>query len=134
MMRNRKLLLSLIALTGVVAAVALALGQRTVPSQPKEKAVASSPAPKAAAPSPNTLDSSLAKAIDQIIDGSELKQGRLGVFVMSLSDGRVVYSRDSDRLSTPASNMKAYTTAVGIDSMGPDYSRRTSVYVETQHE
>src|SRR2546425_2997979 len=132
MMRNRKLLLSVIALTVVVAAVALALGQRTGPSQPKEKAAASSPAPKAAAPSPNTLDSSLAKTIDQIIDGSELKQGRLGVFVMSLSDGRVVYSRDSDRLFTPASNMKAYTTAVGIDSLGPDYRWRTSVYVEKQ--
>src|SRR2546421_1606631 len=132
MMRNRKLLLSVIALTVGVAAVALAPGQRTGPSQPKEKAVASSPAPKAAAPSPNTLDSSLAKAIDQIIDGSELKQGRLGVFVMSLSDGRVVYSRDSDRLFTPASNMKAYTTAVGVDSLGPDYRWRTSVYVEKQ--
>src|SRR5207244_760993 len=44
MMRNRKLLLSLIALTVVVAAVALALGQRKVPTQPKEKAAASSPA------------------------------------------------------------------------------------------
>ncbi|HXI24557.1 MAG TPA: D-alanyl-D-alanine carboxypeptidase/D-alanyl-D-alanine-endopeptidase [Pyrinomonadaceae bacterium] len=132
MMRNRKFLLSLIVLTIVVAAVALALGQRKSPTQPKEKAVAPSPAQKAAAPSPNTLDSSLAKAIDQIIDGSELKQGRLGVFVMSLSDGRVIYSRDSDRLFTPASNMKAYTTAVAIDSLGPAYRWRTSVYVEKQ--
>ena len=132
MMRNRTLLVSLIALTVVVAAIAVALGQRTVATQPKEKAAASSPAQKAAAPSPNTLDSSLARTIDQIIDGSELKQGRLGVFVMSLTDGRVVYSRDSDRLFTPASNMKAYTTAVGIDSLGPDYRWRTSVYVEKQ--
>lgn len=131
-MRNRKLLLSLIALTFVGAAVALALGQRKPSPQPKEKVAASSPVQKATAPSPNPLDSSLAKAIDQIIDGSELKQGRLGVFVMSLSDGRVVYSRDSDRLFTPASNMKAYTTAVAIDSLGPDYRWRTSVYVQKQ--
>jgi serine-type D-Ala-D-Ala carboxypeptidase/endopeptidase (penicillin-binding protein 4) len=132
MTRNRKLLLSLIALTVVVATVALAPGQRKSSPQPKEKAAAPSPLQKAAAPPPNPLDSSLAKAIDQIIDGSELKQGRLGIFVMSLSDGRVVYSRDSDRLFTPASNMKAYTTAVAIDSLGPDYRWRTSVYIEKQ--
>jgi D-alanyl-D-alanine carboxypeptidase/D-alanyl-D-alanine-endopeptidase (penicillin-binding protein 4) len=131
MMRNRKLLLTLIALTVVGAAVALALGQRKLSPAPKEKVAASSPVQKPAS-SPNPLDSSLAKAIDQIIDGSELKQGRLGVFVISLSDGRVVYSRDSDRLFTPASNMKAYTTAVAIDSLGPDYRWRTSVYVEKQ--
>ncbi|HYV24772.1 MAG TPA: D-alanyl-D-alanine carboxypeptidase/D-alanyl-D-alanine-endopeptidase [Pyrinomonadaceae bacterium] len=132
MTRNRKLLLSLIALTVVVAAVALALGQRKVATQSKEKIAAASPAQKAAAPSPNAVDSSLTKEIDQIIDGSELKQGRLGVYVMSLSDGRMIYSRDNDRLFTPASNMKAYTTAVAIDSLGPDYRWRTSVYVEKQ--
>ena len=132
MMRNRKLHLFLITLTVVVAAVALALGQRNVSPQPKEKVAAASPAPKAAAPSPNSLDSSLGKTIDQIIDGSDLKQGRLGVFVMSLNDGRVVYARDSERVFTPASNMKAYTTAVAIDSLGVDYRWRTSVYVEKQ--
>src|ERR1043165_8555634 len=130
-MRNRKLLLSLVALTVVVAAVALALGQRKPSPKPKEKVAAPSPVQKAAA-SPKPLDSSLARAIDQIIDGSELKQARLGVYVMSLSDGRVVYSHNSDRLFTPASNMKAYTTAVAIDSLGPDYRWRTSVYVEKQ--
>src|SRR5438045_9589958 len=106
MMRNRTLLVSLIALTVVVAAIAVALGQRTVATQPKEKAAASSPAQKAAAPSPNTLDSSLARTIDQIIDGSELKQGRLGVFVMSLTGGRRVYSRDRLRLFDPHSEQK----------------------------
>ena len=34
---------------------------------------------------------------------------RWGVFVLSLLDGRVLYSRDGDKPFTPASNMKVYT-------------------------
>ena len=47
---------------------------------------------------------------------------------MSLKDSRVLYARDADKLFTPASNMKVYTTAVALDLLGADYRWRTSVY------
>ena len=74
----------------------------------------------------------LAQQIDRVIDESDLTQARWGVFVMSMKDGRVLYSRNGDKLFTPASNMKIYTTAVALDSLGADYRWRTSVYTDKQ--
>lgn len=79
-------------------------------------------------------DTALAREIDRAIDESDLTRARWGVFVMSMKDGRVLYSRNGDRLFTPASNMKVYTTAVALDMLGADYRWRTSVYVDKQPE
>jgi D-alanyl-D-alanine carboxypeptidase/D-alanyl-D-alanine-endopeptidase (penicillin-binding protein 4) len=103
-------------------------------SQSQEKQKSSpSPTPKSVAqvnPSapPQPGDTALGQEIDRAIDGSEQIQARWGVFVMSMKDGRVLYSRNGDRLFTPASNMKIYTTAVALDLVGADYRWRTSVY------
>lgn len=79
--------------------------------------------------SPRTpQDSALAREIDRAIDESDLAQARWGVFVMSLTDGRVIYSRSGEKLFTPASNMKIYPTAAALDLLGADYRWRTSVY------
>ena len=67
-----------------------------------------------------------------VIDSSDLTRARWGVFVTSLKDGRVLYFRNGDRLFTPASNMKVYTTAVALDLLGADYRWRTSVYADKQ--
>src|SRR5437660_1659157 len=77
-------------------------------------------------------DMELAHEIDRAIDESEFASARWGVFVMSLRDGRILYSRDGGRLFTPASNMKIYTTAVALDLLGSDYHWRTSVYAARQ--
>lgn len=74
----------------------------------------------------------LARKIDEAIEGSEFRAARWGVYVLSLRDGRVVYSRDAERPFTPASNMKVYTTAVALDALGADYRWRTSVYAERE--
>src|SRR5260370_19231921 len=68
----------------------------------------------------------------RVIDESDLTQDSWGVFVMSMNDNRIVYARNSDKLFTPASNMKVYTTAVALDSLGADYRWRTSVYADKQ--
>jgi D-alanyl-D-alanine carboxypeptidase/D-alanyl-D-alanine-endopeptidase (penicillin-binding protein 4) len=81
-----------------------------------------------ASSSPNEL----AKRIDETIDGSEFAYARWGVSVISLSNGTVVYQRNADKLFTPASNMKIYTTAVALDLLGADYRWRTSVYANAQ--
>ncbi|MEP6705919.1 MAG: D-alanyl-D-alanine carboxypeptidase/D-alanyl-D-alanine-endopeptidase [Pyrinomonadaceae bacterium] len=80
----------------------------------------------------SAADIELAHLIDQAIDTGELASARWGVFVMSLRDGRTLYSRDGGKLFTPASNMKIYTTAVALDLLGADYRWRTSVYAQAQ--
>lgn len=76
-------------------------------------------------------DTALAREIDRII-GEGNVPARWGVFVISQKDGRVLYSHDADKSFTPASNMKVYTTAVALDSLGSDYRWRTSVYARKQ--
>ena len=73
-------------------------------------------------------ESDFAKRINQLIDESGFASARWGISVISLSDGATLYSRNADRLFTPASNMKIYTTAVALDLLGADYRWRTSVY------
>jgi len=80
--------------------------------------------------STNPADLALAREIDRTIDESSAGKARWGVFVMSIDDGRTMYSRNSDRLFTPASNMKIYTTAVALDLLGAGYRWRTSVYAQ----
>jgi len=74
----------------------------------------------------------LARRIDSAIEQSELSYARWGICVISLSDGSTLYQRDADKLFTPASNMKIYTTGVALDLLGADYRWRTSVYAKAQ--
>src|SRR5438445_344700 len=131
-MTFRKTALLAIGSLAIVFAAILFLARASVgvdrkspaPSPPREKTgtvVSNSPA-----------DLALTRDIDRTIDESDLTQPRWGVFVMSMNDGRVVYARNSDKLFTPASNMKVYTTAVALDSLGADYRWRTSVYADKQ--
>ncbi len=95
------------------------------------------PSPVKAKATPDSLskqpaDAALARDIDRTIDASDLIRARWGVFVTSMKDGRVLYSRNGDKLFTPASNMKVYTTAVALDLLGADYRWRTSVYADKQ--
>src|SRR5215471_16312522 len=46
------------------------------------------------------VETSLAKAIDDLLNESDAGRARWGVFVMSLKDGRVLYSHDANQLFT----------------------------------
>ena len=70
----------------------------------------------------------IAERIDNAIDETDLGAARWGISVVSMSDGSTVYQRNGDKLFTPASNMKIYTTGVALDLLGADYRWRTSVY------
>lgn len=76
--------------------------------------------------------SELAHLINQQIEESEFASARWGISVISLSDGTTLYERNADKLFTPASNMKIYTTGVALELLGVDYRWRTSVYANTQ--
>ncbi len=114
----------------------LLIAQSGFESKQKAKAPAA-PTPAASVPLKTSVakqpdDAALAREIDRAIDGSDLTRARWGVFVISMKDDRVLYSRNGDSLFTPASNMKVYTTAVALDMLGADYRWRTSVYVDKQ--
>lgn len=86
---------------------------------------------KAAAKAPADAGD-LAKRINDAIDESGQRTARWGISVISMSDGSTIYARDADKLFTPASNMKIYTTGVALDLLGADYRWRTSAYANSQ--
>jgi D-alanyl-D-alanine carboxypeptidase/D-alanyl-D-alanine-endopeptidase (penicillin-binding protein 4) len=127
-MRNRSLFVNALLLV-VLALSAQLLLRPIIDGKAKEKEPQKS---QAAAKSVAPASGDLAIRIDHAIDESELGQARWGVSVISVSDGSTIYARNADKLFTPASNMKIYTTSVALDLLGPDYRWRTSVYSTSQ--
>jgi D-alanyl-D-alanine carboxypeptidase/D-alanyl-D-alanine-endopeptidase (penicillin-binding protein 4) len=73
----------------------------------------------------------LRKSIDGILADSIFIPARAGVKIVSLSDGRVLYQRDSKALFHPASNLKLLTTATALHVLGIDYKFKTAVYSDS---
>jgi D-alanyl-D-alanine carboxypeptidase/D-alanyl-D-alanine-endopeptidase (penicillin-binding protein 4) len=57
----------------------------------------------------------------------DLAQGFWGIEVVSLPTGKTLYLQNGDKLFTPASNTKLFTTAAALALIGPDYKFRTTV-------
>ena len=94
----------------------------------------SGPSPLLTASSSTSIpsDPNLARVLDPMLDSEEFSSARWGIAVVSLKDGGVIYERNGEKLFTPASSMKVYTTAVALDLLGAEYRWRTSVYSETE--
>ena len=69
----------------------------------------------------------LDKRIAAVLEPADLARGFWGIEVVSLSTGKVLYARDADKLFTPASNTKLFTTAAAMALIGPDYTFHTTV-------
>src|SRR6476619_7225608 len=70
---------------------------------------------------------SLKKQIDTILTQPDLPRGFWGIEITSLKTGKILYSQNADKLFTPASNTKLFTTAAALALIGPDYKFRTTV-------
>ena len=88
-------------------------------------AFAQAPAPVGLGP--KTLPE-LQTRIAEILAKPELAPATIGVKVVSLDTGRVLFEENAAKLLRPASNMKIYTVATALDKLTPDYRFITSVY------
>ena len=70
---------------------------------------------------------SLKKQIETILAQPDLARGFWGIEIASATTGRVLYSFDANKLFTPASNTKLFTTAAALALIGPDYKFRTTI-------
>ena len=77
----------------------------------------------AASPKRKPLD----KRIAAMLADPDLARGFWGIEVVSLSTGKVLYAQNADKLFTPASNTKLFTTAAALALIGPDYTFSTTV-------
>lgn len=83
----------------------------------------------AAAKKPPKLESSkeLASRIDKILSQADVARGMWGIEAVSLTTGKTLYSQNAEKLFTPASNTKLFTTAAATALIGPDYRFHTTV-------
>jgi serine-type D-Ala-D-Ala carboxypeptidase/endopeptidase (penicillin-binding protein 4) len=65
--------------------------------------------------------------IASILAEPDLARGFWGIEIRSLNTGEVLFAQNADKLFTPASNTKLFTTAASLALIGPDYKFRTSV-------
>jgi D-alanyl-D-alanine carboxypeptidase/D-alanyl-D-alanine-endopeptidase (penicillin-binding protein 4) len=70
---------------------------------------------------------SLKKQIETILKPPDLARGFWGIEIVSAKDGKVLHSANADKLFTPASNTKLFTTAAALALIGPDYKFRTTI-------
>src|ERR1035438_6430288 len=83
--------------------------------------------PPVAPPTVATTVKPLPAHISALLSSPDLARGFWGIEVVSLGTGEVLYSQNSDKLFTPASNTKLFTTAAALALIGPDYKFRTTV-------
>src|ERR1700746_2140718 len=69
----------------------------------------------------------LSARIATILNQPDLDRGFWGIEVVLLTTGKILFSQDADKLFTPASNTKLFTTAASLALIGPDYKFRTTV-------
>ena len=72
----------------------------------------------------------LKKTLLDLAQRSPFRDARLGVQLVSLDDGTVVFSKDADALMNPASNVKLVTAAAALARLGPEYRFDTEFLVE----
>ena len=85
--------------------------------------------PTRAAPSKAADREALKKTLLDLAQRA-FRDARLGLQLVSLDDGSVVFSKDADALMNPASNVKLVTAAAALARLGPEYRFDTEFLVE----
>ena len=95
-----------------------------------QTAVQPSPTPSVGSsvvPSRQTVQSLTARIADRLAR-PEVRRGQIGVKVVSLNTGKVLFQQNGEKYFMPASNMKNFTVATALEKLTPDFKFVTSVY------
>ena len=79
-------------------------------------------------PLPQQTIFDLQAKLRQSLQRPEVRRGMVGVKVISMMSGKVVFEENAEKYFMPASNMKNFTVATALDRLGPDYRIVTSIY------
>ena len=81
-------------------------------------------------PSGRTIEDLRAEIRGRLIR-PELNRGQVGIKIVSLNSGNVVFEQNSEKYFMPASNMKNFTVAAALEKLTPDYRFVTSVFASS---
>jgi D-alanyl-D-alanine carboxypeptidase/D-alanyl-D-alanine-endopeptidase (penicillin-binding protein 4) len=66
-------------------------------------------------------------SISQIIGSSQQKTAEFAILAVGAVDGKILYSRNSEKPMIPASNMKLVSSAAALHYLGTDYEYQTKI-------
>ena len=92
------------------------------------------PAAKKVEPAPSSLDAEKLKFAERaaaVLNGEQTAKGEWGVLIVDAKSGQVLFEQNADRYFVPASNMKLFTTALALATLGPEYRFRTTLEAQT---
>ncbi|MER3546407.1 MAG: D-alanyl-D-alanine carboxypeptidase/D-alanyl-D-alanine-endopeptidase [Rhodanobacteraceae bacterium] len=95
---------------------------------PKPAVSAARGAPPTAAVARSPAQPLLTDNIDMFLAQPRFAHASWGIDVVSLDSGKTLYARNADTLFLPASNVKLYTAALALQTLGTDASFSTSLY------
>lgn len=79
-------------------------------------------------PLPVTAAQALQQQLDALLDGHPAAhRTHIALKVEDLDSGAVLYDRDGEKLFTPASNLKIYTSACALEQLGADHRFTTTI-------
>lgn len=65
--------------------------------------------------------------VENLLGAAPLAKGEWGLLVVDAESGATLYQKNADDYFQPASNMKLLTTALALETLGPEYRFRTTV-------
>ena len=68
-----------------------------------------------------------AARVEALLGSSPVDKGEWGLLVTDAETGATLYEKNTNDYFQPASNMKLLTTALALDTLGPEYRFRTTV-------
>src|SRR4030095_1301642 len=74
-----------------------------------------------------TLQGLTAKIADRLAR-PEVRRGQIGIKIVSLNTGKVLFQQNAEKYFMPASNMKNFTVATALEKLTPDFKFVTTVY------
>jgi len=76
---------------------------------------------------PATAAERFAERAEKLVQTAPVDKGEWGLLVVDAATGETLYERNPEKYFVPASNMKLLTTALALDTLGPDYQFRTTI-------
>lgn len=76
---------------------------------------------------PATETLRFADRVEKLVGATPVDKGEWGLLVSDMVSGDTLYEKNADKYFVPASNMKLLTTALALDTLGPDYRFRTTI-------
>ncbi|MEZ5423229.1 MAG: D-alanyl-D-alanine carboxypeptidase/D-alanyl-D-alanine-endopeptidase [Pyrinomonadaceae bacterium] len=150
-MNHRKILIPTLSLLFVFLALWIAgsgveaagnIAPSATPPPPRQRVIVTEPTPGpsptvtptvAPTPSPTpatqvqTLASLQAKIRGRMLSAN-VARGRVGIKILSLNSGKVIFENDPEKYFTPASNMKNFTVATAFERLGPNFRFETKAF------